>query len=67
MLNGALSEKDVVIIAHMLIARHGVGAAAFAEEKAQEFNLVNKRDGRALWNRIMVAIERIDGVRRKGA
>ena len=55
----ALSERDVLIVAHMLVERHGAEAATFASDRVEEFARASKAGGRMMWRRILLAVQSI--------
>jgi len=63
----AFNEKDVLIVAHMLVERHGAGAASFASGRVEEFASADKPDGRMMWRRILLAVQAMGESKRGSA
>ena len=59
------SDLDVYRSTHVLIRQHGAGAALEAAQRADAMLERGDMGGRAVWKRILVAVEEIERTERR--
>lgn len=51
-----MSAKNVIVVAHELIARHGAGAASLVDRRVQENAKLGDREAAIFWRHVSQAV-----------